>query len=272
MTLAVRPDLSERTALSKSTLTGFDMCGTKAWYSIHDRRPLILSEKIVFGSALDAAVEQLMTAARAGIPLEQAKPLLAAEEVMARDGIELDLAQIGAACGAFVRDIMPHHDFRMAGLQANLHEDIEGIGEVDGHPDVRLADGSIYDVKSSSRAKPTDAAATSVELGIYGLLSEAESGRPCPRVGYWTWVRTQRPYWQPLEVPFTDEMRRRTRAVAMAYVRAKAADDLLNRGAKSPINFSMTAGPKNVSLCNGCQYSPAFDGPCQLAVQGGSDD
>lgn len=269
--LVNRPDLSQRTVLSKSAIASADWCQTRAWFDLHDRRPTIQTEKLVFGSVLDAAVEQLMSAARAGIPLSEAKPLLAAEEVLARSEVDVDLTEVATACGHFARDVMGGYDFALCGLQVTLHEDVAGIGEVEGHPDVRLADGSIFDVKSAKRRKFDTDAATSAELGLYALLSEAETGQPCPRVGYWTWVRTAKPAWQILESPVTDEMRRRTRAIASSYVRAKAADELLNRGAAVPLNFTFTGGPKFAALCADCAYSPAFGGPCQLAVQEGND-
>lgn len=272
MALAVRPDLSQRTMLSKSALVSADLCGSKAWYEIHDRKPLIPSEKITFGSCLDAGVEQILTAVRAGIPATEAHPLDAAEEVMARDGIDIDLAELDRALSRFLADVLPRYDWALCGLQVHLTEELAGLGTGDGHPDIRLHDGSIFDVKSASRAKSADAAATSVELGFYGLLSEAETKVPTPRVGYLTWCRTARPSWQVLEAPFTDEMRRRTRAQAAGYVRAKAADELLNRNVTAPINFTFPSGPRNVGLCGTCQYNPAFGGPCQLAVQEGITD
>lgn len=270
--LVNRPDLSQRTVLSKSAIASADWCQTAAWYDIHERRPMLPSERMTFGSVLDAAVEQLMIASRAGLPMTEAKPLLAAEEIAAKSpDIEIDLTQIAHACDRFIRDVLPHYDFGLCGLQSEIHEELPGIGEVQGHPDVRLADRSIFDVKSAKRAKADSDAAQSIELGLYALLSEAETSQPTPRVGYWTWCRTNKPYWQILEAPFTDEMRRRTRAVASAYVRAKAADELLNRGVERPINFTFTGGPKFAGKCADCQYNPAFGGPCQLAVQGESD-
>lgn len=269
--LVLRPDLSQRTVLSKSAVTAAEWCQTRAWFDLHERRPTIQTERLVFGSCLDAATEQLMATARAGLPITEAKPLLAAEEVLLRSEVAVDLTEIATACDRFSRDVMPSYDFALCGLQAELHEDVEGIGEVEGHPDVRLADGSIFDVKSAKKRKYDTDAQTSAELGLYALLSEAETGKPTPRVGYWTWVRTAKPGWQILEAPVTDEMRRRTRAIVSAYVRAKAADELLNRNAKTPLNFTFTGGPKFSGLCADCAYSPVFGGPCQLAVQGESD-
>ena len=259
-----RPDLSNRTYLSKSAIAAADWCQTAAWYGIHEPRPIIETERLVFGSCLDAAVEQLMMAARAGLPMEEAKPLLAAEEVLARSTVDVDLAEIARACDLFIRDVMPAYDFGFAAFQLALKEDLPGLGECGGHPDVRLADGSIYDVKSAKRRKLDTDAATSVELGFYALLSEA-NGVPCPRVGYWTWVRGKA--WQVLEAPVTDEMRRRAFAVAQNYTRAKAADELLNRDGPA-MNFTFTGGPKFSGLCDGCQYNPSAGGPCQIAVRG----
>lgn len=272
--LVSRPDLSQRTILSKSAITGADWCQTRAWYDLHERRPTIQTEKLVFGSCLDAAVEQLMMAARAGIPLAEARPIDAAQEILATapDDVEVDLDVIDTACHLFIRDVMPLYDFAHVGLQVTLHEDLAGIGEAEGHPDVRLADGSIFDVKSAKKRKYNNEAETSAELGFYALLSEAQTGKPTPRVGYWTLVRNARPVWQILETPVTDEMRRRTREVVRAFIRAKQADELLNRRAARPVNFTLTGGPRFPGLCNACTYAPAFGGPCQIASQGGVDD
>lgn len=272
MTLVARPDLSQRTTLSKSALVAAGLCGAKAWFDIHERRPIVRSEKITFGSAVDAAVEQVLTAVRAGVPIEQDRYMAAAEEVVARDEVEVDLEDVDRAATRFVIEVLPKYDFALCGLQVTLREDLDGLEEAEGHPDVRLHDGSLWDVKTAAKSKPADAAATSVELGFYALLSEAERRLPVPRVGYWTWVRVTRPYWQILEAPVTDEMRRRTFELAAAYVRAKKADALLNRNAETPLNFTFPSGPKNLSLCSSCQYSPAFGGPCVLAVQGAVDD
>lgn len=266
MTIVSRPDLSTRTALSKSALVAADLCGEKAFLDIHDRRPLIPAENITFGSAVDAGVEQILTMRRAGQPIDQRRFIAAAQEVIERDGVEVDLDEVERALDAFVLGIMPRYDFDFCQLQSTLREDLDGLGESEGHPDVQLRDGSIYDVKTAKRSKPSDAAATSVELGFYVLLSEA-SGTPVPKVGYWTWVRTQRPGWQIVEAPVTAEMRRRTYEMAARYVRARKADEVLNRKTANPVNFSFFSGPKNLSLCNTCAYNPAFGGPCSIAVQ-----
>lgn len=269
--LVQRPDLSARTILSKSSLVEADLCGHKAWFSIHDRRPLIPAENITFGSAVDAGVEVILTSVRAGVPVEEARYMESAEEVIARDETGVNSEEVGRALFAFTGAVVPHFDFAFCRLQETLHEEIDGLAEAEGHPDVILADGSIFDVKTAKKSKPADAAATSIELGFYVLLAEA-SGMTVPRVGYWTWVRTQRPMWQALEAPVTAEMRRRAYEQTAAYVRAKKADEVLNRKAAEPQNWTFPSGPRNGSLCGTCQYNPAFGGPCRLAVQEVSDD
>ena len=81
--LVTRPDLSARTILSKSALTVADLCGSKAWFDIHDRRPLIPAENITFGSAVDAGVEQILTMRRAGMAIDERRSIAAAAEVIA---------------------------------------------------------------------------------------------------------------------------------------------------------------------------------------------
>lgn len=269
--LVNRPDLSQRTYLSKSALVAADLCGSKAFFDIHDRRPLIPAENITFGSAVDAGVEVILTAVRAGVPVEEPRYLAAAQEMIDRDETGVDIEEVGDALFGFVTGIVPHYDFAFCRLQDALHEVIDGLGESDGHPDVILADGSVYDVKTAKKSKPADAAATSVELGFYALLAEA-SGITVPTVGYWTWVRTRSPGWQVVDAPVTPEMRRRTYEQAANYVRAKKADELLNRNARVPQNFSFPSGPRNLSLCGTCSYNPAVGGPCRLAVQGEVSD
>jgi hypothetical protein len=89
-----------------------------------------------------------------------------------------------------------------------------------------------------------------------------------PEVGYWTWVRSSRPYWQQVSFPVTDELRRWTVEKAASYIRAKRADEVLNRDAAEPTNYTFTAGPMNRSLCGTCQYAPT----CAIAWKGAADD
>lgn len=268
MTLTVeRPDLSRRDArraISKSFLQTADLCGNKAWLSLHDPQPFIGNERVTFGSALDAAVEQTVTALRAGMPTNIAKAQEAAAFVIERDDQPVDLDEVMTAVHAFERDLAPHHDFAFCLTQHTIRVELEGIGPVEGHPDLILK--GIYDVKSAGKAKAADAAATSyTELGLYALMREAETGIPVPEVGYWTWVRSKRPYWQEIIAPVTDAMRRISHARAAAYVRALEADAVLNDGARVPVNGTFPSGPKWAGMCNDCPYAPWNTGTCAIA-------
>jgi hypothetical protein len=261
MTLTIREDLSQRTALSKSALNVMDMCGQKAWLEIRHRRPFIPNEATAFGSAVDAAVEQIIRGRDGG------HALLAAKEVKEREGVEeVDLNEVDDAIAAFQRDILPKHDWQYAATQVHLHDTIEGWGECDGHPDIVLQSGAIWDVKTSKRMKDT---ARSVELGFYALLAEADGGLTVPEVGYFCWVRTKKPYWQTISTPVTDEFRAWARERVDAYVRARNADVLLNRTATEPVNWTFPSGPKNGGLCRTCQYNPTMGGDCRMAVTEG---
>lgn len=269
MTLTVeRPDLEKRDArkvISKSFLVSADLCGQKAFLSIHDPRPFRPIEKVTFGSALDAGVELAIAAIRSGQPIPLNRVGEAAAYVADRDGIAIEPEEVVRAVERFEYEIAPHYDLTSALTQHPIRVEIDGLGDVDGHPDVILPSG-IYDVKSSERAKPADAAATSyTELGLYGLMRERETGIPVPELGYWTWVRSKRPYWQNVVSPFTDAMRRISFARAAGYVRALEADQVLNAGVIRPVNGTFPHGPKFPSLCSDCQFAPWNEGPCEMA-------
>lgn len=258
-----RPDLSTRTALSKSALATFDFCATKAWHELRHRLPLIPAENITFGSALDRSIETVITYLRMDQPVDfdlaDANAAAKAEE----DGIETDLADVRHATRRFVTDIAPNYDWRLARLQEHLTAVHEDLGDLDGHPDIVLP-RRIRDVKSSKRAKPNE---PTVELGFYGVLLELAEGETVEDVGYLNWNR-QGKRWQELVFPLTDELRRWTIEKAAAYIRAKRADVALNAKTANPVNYSFTAGPKNGSLCGSCQYSPM----CDIAYRGEAGD
>lgn len=252
--LVKRDDLSLRTALSKSALTGFDICASKSWFDIHYRLPLIPDEKITFGSAVDAAVETAIKFLRSEQTVDEVTCLAAAQECIDRDGVEVSIDEVEHAVLRFMVEVAPHFDFRFARTQEHITGELPDLGPVDGHPDVWLADGRIFDVKTSKREKPAE---RTLELGFYALIGQEYSGKPVPAVGYWTWARTSRPHWQMLEFPVTDELLRQTVEKAAAFVRAKRADEMLNAKAATPVNWSMTGGPKfGASSCHTCQYAP----------------
>lgn len=268
----VREDLSDRSPLllSKSALSTFDLCQHRSFFGIHDPRPYVINEDMAFGSAVDAAVEKVGEALRSGQTIDMARALAAAEYTAERDGIAVDLDEVEVAIVAFVAQVAPKFDWSYAAFQKSLRMTVDGLGECDGHPDVILGSG-VYDVKTSKRAKPMDAAATSVELAFYGLLIEEYTGEKVGKVGYLTYVRTSKPYWQVLETDYTDEMRRWVREVALAYVRARNADAVLNGRAlkegKPATNWTFGGRPKFAALCDSCQYAPANGGACPIALR-----
>jgi hypothetical protein len=257
--LVERPDLSDRKELSKSQLVSAEMCQTAAWFDIHDRRPLIPDEKLVFGSAIDAGVEQIVYAAARGQD-SGSKPMQAALEVAARDAMDLPWDEVSAALAGFVTDVLPKFDWTDAVVQPTVRAEIAGLGPCSGHPDIILADGSVLDVKTSGKQKDP----FSVELGFYALLVEA-GGLPVPRIGYLAWVRLKRPYWQIAVADTTDELHRYAMARALAFARARDLDAHVNEGDASPVNYTLTGGPSRGWKCPTCQYAPANGGVCEIA-------
>jgi hypothetical protein len=290
MTIVAREDLSQRRGLSKSALTTFDICAQKAWQRKYFPRPFIPKPKMTFGSCVDAGVEILVTYARAGLELDIERAMAAAVEVQERDGIEVDMAEVESALGAFVTDVIPAFDWSLCRTQAHIHVTLEW-GEVDGHPDLILSSNAVWDVKTAANPKKT---ARTIEGGLYALMVEEETGKPVPEFGYLVWVRGG--YWQGFgsdaihqrelksgprkgqmvneghEVPHTyvdDELRRWTKARVSAYVNADRADDLLNgaraRRGMEPLNYTFPSFAVNASICGDCEFNPHLGGNCQLA-------
>lgn len=278
--IVVREDLTNRTALSKSVLAQFDLCETKVWNGLHDPRPFVPNEKVVFGSAVDAGVEVMVKALSSGQPIQLERAYSAAAFVVERDQVELVFSDVERALEDFERDVAPKFDWALSVTQASITAELDGLGECNGHPDIIMADGSVLDVKTSGRAKTLP----SLELGFYALLLEA-SGQPVPFVGYLNYVRLAKPYWhgyakrpdgktmgEPILAPVTDELRRWSYEKAAAYVRARKADVALNAKTDTPLNWSMSGGPKFDGLCSDCPWSPAMGGNCLIAVRGEVSD
>lgn len=251
MTVVVRPDLSERTMLSKSAVVGWDLCPTKAGFELTERRPLIPNEKISFGSALDAACEALVIGKREGWP--EMRAMAAAVDgidfVVARDNIELPLAELTTAYRGFWNEVMPQFDWTGAETQPEVSAVIPGLGEVQGHPDIIL-DGMPMDVKSSRYKKDLP----SVELGLYAILIEEARQIEVPAAYYLTWVRSGRGRWEIQRWDITGEARRWTWARVNQYARAKELGVFLG-------------APKFPGLCSDCQYAPRNGGECEIAFQ-----
>lgn len=263
--LVVRDDISKRTVLSKSALTAFDWCPTQSWFDLHERLPLIPSERLTFGSAVDAAVEQIVAAIRAGMTVPMPRVMAAVDEVLAREDTGVDRDEVERAAELFVVQVAGKYDFAYARTQPAINVSFPDLGDVNTHPDIVLADNGVFDVKTAKKAKTPE---PSLELGFYALCVEEETGKPVPKVGYWTFVRIGKPYWQVLEYEVTPELLRWTRERAGAFVRAKKADEVLNRNQSVAKNYSFTGGPKYLSKCLDCAYAPANGGPCQIAYRG----
>jgi CRISPR/Cas system-associated exonuclease Cas4 (RecB family) len=283
----VRPDLSERTGLSKSLFTSFEWCQQASWFSKWARLPFVPNPAMTFGSAVDAGVEAIITYLRMGQEPDMDRAMAAAEEGRARNEVEIDMAEVRVALEAFFHGeagrkeppVAEQWDWAYARLQAHVHVTLDGIGEIDGHPDIILPHVGVLDIKTSTRSKET---AKTVELGTYALMVEEETGEEIPEVGYLTYVRLVKPVWQTVVVCVDDDFREWTRQRWGGFVRANNADDLLNRRRTEldlpPENYSFPGGPVNGKRCRTCQYNPSVGagGRCQMAVTetlpGGYDD
>lgn len=258
----MRPDLSQRTALSKSSLVQFDLCQTKSWFEIHHKRPFVTNEKVSFGSCVDAGVEKVIEDLRDGRVVDEARAFSAAAEIAVRDDVGVVFSDVESAIRKFQAQVAVEFDWTDVALQAHLNIDVDGLGEVDGHPDIIFPDNAVWDVKTG---KPKKTAET-VELGIYGLMVEATTGRRVPEVGYMYYDRTLvKPKWGIVRAPFTDDFQRWAFERASAFARAKRADAELNQPGVEPQNYTMAGGPKFDSLCIDCVYSPVLGGPCAMA-------
>lgn len=252
-----------RKTLSKSFMQ--TSCGEKAWLDIFQPLPWTPNEAVVFGSAVDAGCSIIIASIRSGqAPDMDVALVAAAEQMQQHPDIEVDREGVQDAIEAFLA-IPFDWTFAKVGMRAygaepfTMRLELDGVGMVDAHPDVILRDHSVWDIKTSKRSKPEDAAAKSItELAFYGICYEAFTGERVPEVGYLTWVRTKNPYWQQVAAPFTDDMR------AAAYEEARTWAGAI-RLAQEERNYTFPFGPKYG--CEGCQYHPALGGPCRKAQQ-----
>ena len=113
----------------------------------------------------------------------------------------------------------------------------------------------MLDVKTAARAKTLADVTLNIELSWYALLRKAETGVTPPRVGYLTWVRTAKPYWQPLLADVTPEMLRRAEVMAKAHASARELNDMAGE------NVALVGTPRSWGLCADCQWADV----CELA-------
>lgn len=266
--LVVRDDLSKRDPrrhLSKSFIAQTHNCGQRAWFSIHDPRPWVAPEKVTFGSAVDAGVEVIVKALERGEQPDVNDAWDAARlRVDGETNTPNDL-EVFAALASFAEWSVVH-EVHWPGTvtQPHIRLELDGIGEVDAHPDLLLPQGyedprvgTIVDIKTGKAAKPANAAATSyTELGLYALLVRETEKPPYPpmSVAYWTYVRSKKPWWQEVVAPVTPHLLSVARHRVAAVARAIEADALLNDGVTTPTNSVFVAPPR--FGCSDCQYSP----------------
>lgn len=328
MTLAQRPDLSERRGLSKSALIDFDICQQRAWFSLHNPQPWIANPNATFGSCVDRGVEVLVQCARAGEPLDYRRAFVDAREAQERDGIEIDQVEVRHAVRAFADDrkqpapaLLPcptcgaelkerfkprgeerpagwrcadkecgwttdldddpachgprqlaplnEHDWAYCKTQPHIRVPVWDLGLADGHPDLILASNEVFDVKTAKRKRNT---ARTLELVLYAVMVEEETGRPVPEVGYLVWDRGAR-RWQTITTFVTEAMRAWAYERTAAYVRAVRADAVLNRG-REPQNWTFPGYVANSRFCDGCRFNPLYgaERPCRMAVTEDADD
>lgn len=262
-----------REMLTKSFLVGADLCNRRAWLDLYDPRPFVMTERVAFGKAVDLGIQKIIAAIGAGIELPTIGASIMAEIMAMLDETDdtdpaVDLNEVIVAIDRFATDIAPRYDLAYASVQRSINIELEGIGRVSAHPDVILADGSIYDVKTAGRAKLADAASTSyTELAWYALIREAETGVEVPRVGYWTWCRTANPYWQIVESDVTPRMLAVARSRAEGYRSAIDADVRMNAGAEKPRVYAFPGGPAFAGLCRDCAHNPARQGSCTISEE-----
>ena len=274
MSAVVRDDLSRRDPrerISKSFVRKAEGCGMSAWLSIHDPRPWRPPEKVSFGSAVDAGVELLIAYLRSDQPPDIDRAHAGAMERVKDDPNPPEPAEVREALRLWLAwDVVAETDFAYAVTQPHIRLELQGIGEVDAHPDLILKDAGGYehiiDVKTAKAAKPANAAATSyTELGFYALLREAETGGEVATVAYWTFVRSKKPYWQRVWAPVSPHMILVASHRVSAVARALEADALLNEGAAHPTNSVFVAPPRYG--CGDCEHHPAVGGSCTWAEE-----
>jgi hypothetical protein len=173
------------------------MCQQQSWYDLHERRPLIPNERMTFGSAVDAAVEQIVVMLRSGNPVEIARDGRG-RRGKSREDTGVDRDEVERAAEMFVPQVATNYDWSFCRTQPSIDITCPTLGDINTHPDLVLRGNVVRDVKTGKQAKPDE---PTLELGFYGAVVEARPNEPVPTVGYFTWVRVARPYWQIREFP-----------------------------------------------------------------------
>lgn len=245
----------KRTGISKSTIVATNLCARKGWYgeTIRDSKGRRLSvpmpERVLFGTALDEAIQLVIWNAREGVVIDATLIDEAIQEglgaMASRPGaeecdpvaIEFELV---IAVEMFVRDILPTLPLKYLRLQGDDGESLRH-GEFIGTPDILILgdEPAIWDVKSSARSKAARDL-WSPEMSHYAALYEGIYGSK-PLLGYLTWVRTKSPKWQVVSMQSTElhiALATAHRAATKAAINTPTIDDL----------------PFNTALCGSCEW------------------
>lgn len=206
-----RPAPTPAGRLSKSLMTS--LCQRQGWYKDHvrDRDGYKLRfgmpERVIFGSAVDAAHLELTFAASEGkepdLALAVKKGMERARTGLFSEPIDWTVfeIQLQNAMTLFLSSPNGLSRIPLEGIrfQVALESD-----DIYGPPDYLLdeADGeSVLDVKTSKRRKTVNDFYRSAEMPIYTLLKAAEHGALPKRLIYQVYVRVTKPYWDWVEVP-----------------------------------------------------------------------
>ena len=261
----MRPPISKaidpkRTGISKSTIVATNLCARKGWYgeTIRDsegrRLSVPMPERVLFGTALDEAIQLVIWNVREGASLEIDFIRTGLIDEAVQEGLGAMASRPGAeecdpvaiefelviAVETFVRDILPTLSLKYLRLQGDDGESLRH-GEFIGTPDILILgdEPAIWDVKSSARSKAVRDL-WSPEMSHYAALYEGIYGSK-PLLGYLTWVRTKVPKWQVISMQSTDlhiELATAHRAATKAAINTPTVDAL----------------PFNTALCGSCEW------------------
>lgn len=249
--LVERPDLSRRTALSKSEISTGEWCGIQGYYSRAEPRPWNVTPEMKFGSCLDAAVEIAVKALRADQPIPVATCLAAATEVAQREELDVDLNEIEDAIHQFGVVIAPRYKWETALSQHTIRVEIDGLGACEGHPDFILGD-LIKDVKAKGKSVSNNDIWFGSELPFYALIRERETGEPVKHIGYWVWLRQVSPKWQDITVEVNADVLAEGMARARRQLHLRRLIDTVKERGADPAEFFV--GPKFDSKCLDCAW------------------
>lgn len=207
---AARPPL----VLSKSLMA--NPCQRKGWYSEHVRLDghklrFPMPEKVIFGSAVDAAHLEIVWAAKEGkepdLALAVEKGMALAKRKDTSDEINWAVfeVQVRNAMTLFLRQ--PEGLARIP-LEGIRFQGIDGgkivAGDLVGYPDYSWPDGSLMDVKTSGNGKYSESRFwRSPEMPTYALIQTFQEGVVPPALRYQVYVRNVKPYWQWIEISGT---------------------------------------------------------------------